>query len=305
MHSADVDYALLLPSLFKINAGYFLMQCSSERNKERVYKIVGENIRKDADGVEQVAFIGVINPQNPHVESPEEIAGELRIGRQIYPEGPTRRYRRLRILAVLRGRQAKSRLARRGPGHRLPEDRQSHEGRGDGFGKAGHPIKRTGERVARGEPHPEQNSLDGATEDGPRGIGACSGIRRGKSEPSSARPPVIPANAEIQEATRPIEIGQRRAGESGLPSVAALRNSQAVVSPNCHRFVETDPGRLIVRDGRRRMNSKRGWSSRPKSRSCWLRRTAGSRSSRPWWPSFCAAWGWTARTARSRLRATG
>src|SRR5277367_5366647 len=25
------------------------------------------------------------------------------------------------------------------------------------------------------------------------------------------------------------------------------RNSQAVVSPNCHRFVETDPGRLIVR----------------------------------------------------------
>src|SRR5271155_2635238 len=31
------------------------------------------------------------------------------------------------------------------------------------------------------------------------------------------------------------------------------RNSQAVVSPNCHRFVETDPGRLIVRDGRRRI----------------------------------------------------
>ncbi len=30
--------------------------------------------------------------------------------------------------------------------------------------------------------------------------------------------------------------------------------------------------------------------SRPKSRSCWLRRTAGSRSSRPWWPSFCAGW---------------
>jgi hypothetical protein len=30
-------------------------------------------------------------------------------------------------------------------------------------------------------------------------------------------------------------------------------NSQAVVSPNCHRFVETDPGRLIVRDGGRRI----------------------------------------------------
>ena len=32
-------------------------------------------------------------------------------------------------------------------------------------------------------------------------------------------------------------------------------NSQAVVSPNCHRFVETDPGRrlIFVRDGGRRI----------------------------------------------------
>ena len=86
VHSADVDYALLLPSLFKINAGYFLMQCSSERNKERVYKIVGENIRKDADGVKQVAFIGVINPQNPRVELPEEIAGELELAAKYIPK---------------------------------------------------------------------------------------------------------------------------------------------------------------------------------------------------------------------------
>ena len=85
VHSADVDYALLLPSLFKINAGYFLMQCSSERNKERVYKIVGENIRKDAHGVKQVAFIGVINPQNPRVELPEEIAGELELAAKYIP----------------------------------------------------------------------------------------------------------------------------------------------------------------------------------------------------------------------------
>ena len=38
----------------------------------------------------------------------------------------------------------------------------------------------------------------------------------------------------------------------GLHGFAAS-NSQAVVSPNCHRFVETDPGRLIVRDGGRRI----------------------------------------------------
>ncbi len=37
VHSADVDYNELLPSLFKMNAGYFLMQLASERDKEKVY----------------------------------------------------------------------------------------------------------------------------------------------------------------------------------------------------------------------------------------------------------------------------
>ena len=77
VHSFDVDYHELLPSMFRMNAGYFLIQLASEANKEKVYKEIGENIRKDANGVKQVAFIGVINPLNPRVESPEEIAGDL------------------------------------------------------------------------------------------------------------------------------------------------------------------------------------------------------------------------------------
>ncbi len=76
-HSADVDYAELLPSMFKMNAGYFLMQLSSERDRERVYKLVGEHSRADANGVKQVCFIGVVNPQSPRVETAEEIAEEL------------------------------------------------------------------------------------------------------------------------------------------------------------------------------------------------------------------------------------
>ena len=68
-HSADVDYADLLPSMFKMNAGYFLMQLASEKDKERVYKLIGEHSREDANGVPQVCFIGVINPQNPRVET--------------------------------------------------------------------------------------------------------------------------------------------------------------------------------------------------------------------------------------------
>jgi methionine synthase II (cobalamin-independent) len=84
-HSADVDYADLLPSLFKINAGYFLIQLASEPDKERVYKLIGENIRKDANGVKQVAFIGVINPQNPRVETAEEVRDDLVLAAKYIP----------------------------------------------------------------------------------------------------------------------------------------------------------------------------------------------------------------------------
>ncbi|MQA81235.1 MAG: hypothetical protein GEV10_22580 [Streptosporangiales bacterium] len=77
VHSADVDYNDLLPSMFSMNAGYFLMQLSSERDRERVYKIVGENIRSDANGIPQFAYVGVCNPLNPRVESPDEIRDAL------------------------------------------------------------------------------------------------------------------------------------------------------------------------------------------------------------------------------------
>jgi hypothetical protein len=58
VHSHEVDYHELLPSLFQINAGYFLIQLASEPDKEKVYKEIGRTIRKDAEGVKQVAFIG-------------------------------------------------------------------------------------------------------------------------------------------------------------------------------------------------------------------------------------------------------
>ncbi len=77
VHSAEVDYAELLPSMFKMNAGYFLMQLSSERDKEYVYRLVGQHSREDANGVGQVAFIGVIDPLNPTVETPEQVRDDL------------------------------------------------------------------------------------------------------------------------------------------------------------------------------------------------------------------------------------
>ncbi len=77
VHSADVPYNNLLPEMFKINAGYFLIQLASERDKDPVYESIGQNVRADANGVKQVAFVGVINPLNPRIESPEEVRDAL------------------------------------------------------------------------------------------------------------------------------------------------------------------------------------------------------------------------------------
>ena len=77
VHSADVPYNDLLPSMFQLNAGYFMIQFKSERNQEQVYKDIAASIRTDANGVVQMAYIGVINPQNPRVESAEEVCEQL------------------------------------------------------------------------------------------------------------------------------------------------------------------------------------------------------------------------------------
>jgi len=77
VHSADVDYNDLLPTMFTMNAGYFLIQLASERDRDRVYKMIGEHLRDDANGVAQMAYLGVINPLNPRVESPEEVRDAL------------------------------------------------------------------------------------------------------------------------------------------------------------------------------------------------------------------------------------
>ena len=77
VHSADVPYNDMLPSMFQINAGYFLIQLASERNREQVYRDIAASLREDANGVRQMAYIGVISPQNPRVESPEEVRDQI------------------------------------------------------------------------------------------------------------------------------------------------------------------------------------------------------------------------------------
>jgi methionine synthase II (cobalamin-independent) len=77
VHSADVPYSDLLPKLFRLNAGYFLIQLASERDKDPVLKMIGEHSRDDANGVPQTCFIGVTVTQSPRVESAQEICDLL------------------------------------------------------------------------------------------------------------------------------------------------------------------------------------------------------------------------------------
>ncbi len=77
VHSKEVPYEKLLSKMFQLNAGYFLIQCASEEDRENVYKLCGQYSREDANGVAQVCFMGVINPLNPEVETPEQVKEQL------------------------------------------------------------------------------------------------------------------------------------------------------------------------------------------------------------------------------------
>ncbi|KYF65884.1 5-methyltetrahydropteroyltriglutamate--homocysteine methyltransferase [Sorangium cellulosum] len=67
-HSADVDYAELLPSLFHLKVGSFYVALAGERDPVRVLKIIREHLRPDCR-----VFVGVVSPIDPRVETPEEV----------------------------------------------------------------------------------------------------------------------------------------------------------------------------------------------------------------------------------------
>ena len=77
VHSADVPYSNLLGEMFKMNAGYFLIQLASERDKDPVYEMIGKHSRDDANGVPQICYVGVTVTQSPRPESAQEICDQL------------------------------------------------------------------------------------------------------------------------------------------------------------------------------------------------------------------------------------
>ena len=67
-HSADVDYAQLLPLLFDLDAGAFYLQLASEPDPGAVLEAVEASLKPG-----QQVFVGVTDPISPAVETSEEV----------------------------------------------------------------------------------------------------------------------------------------------------------------------------------------------------------------------------------------
>src|SRR4029453_13437689 len=67
-HTPDVEYSELLPALFRLKVGNFYLQLASERDRSRVLRGIKEYARPD-----QRIFVGVTDPIDPRIETPEEI----------------------------------------------------------------------------------------------------------------------------------------------------------------------------------------------------------------------------------------
>jgi 5-methyltetrahydropteroyltriglutamate--homocysteine methyltransferase len=79
-HSADVDYAELLPSLFEMRVGNFYIALAGEKDRERVLKIIRQHLKPD-----QRAFMGVVSPIDPRVDTPEEVRDRVLEAAQYIP----------------------------------------------------------------------------------------------------------------------------------------------------------------------------------------------------------------------------
>jgi 5-methyltetrahydropteroyltriglutamate--homocysteine methyltransferase len=79
-HSADVDYTKLLPLLFQLNVGRFYIQLASELDRTKALKTAAQLLKPG-----QILFIGVIDPINPAIETPEQVRDRILEAAAIIP----------------------------------------------------------------------------------------------------------------------------------------------------------------------------------------------------------------------------
>jgi 5-methyltetrahydropteroyltriglutamate--homocysteine methyltransferase len=71
-HSAEVDYAELLPSLFQLKVRNFYVALAGERDRPRVLDLIRRYLKP-----EHRVFVGVIATIDPRIETPEEVCDRV------------------------------------------------------------------------------------------------------------------------------------------------------------------------------------------------------------------------------------
>src|SRR5262245_4158275 len=79
-HSADVDYAGLLPDLFGMSAGNVYVMLAGEKDPAATLRLIAEHLRP-----EQRVFVGVVDPIDPRVESAEEVRDRILEAAEVLP----------------------------------------------------------------------------------------------------------------------------------------------------------------------------------------------------------------------------
>ncbi len=71
-HSAEVDYAELLPSIMELHATNFYISLAGEKDRVRILKTVRDNLKPW-----QKIFVGVVAAIDPRIETPEEVRDRI------------------------------------------------------------------------------------------------------------------------------------------------------------------------------------------------------------------------------------
>ena len=79
-HSADVDYADLLPSLFQLHVGNFYIALAGEKDRKRVLQMIQQYMKP-----EHRIFVGVIATIDPRIETPQDVCSRVVEAAQFIP----------------------------------------------------------------------------------------------------------------------------------------------------------------------------------------------------------------------------
>jgi 5-methyltetrahydropteroyltriglutamate--homocysteine methyltransferase len=81
-HSADVDYGALLPSLIDLDAGRFYLELAGEPDRPAVLETIRAHLKPG-----QRIFVGVTDPIDPAVETPEQVRDRVLEAADYIPVG--------------------------------------------------------------------------------------------------------------------------------------------------------------------------------------------------------------------------